>query len=44
MSKVKNSKGRNWNPEELDNFSLHLFDEENCFSANLETLALKKIF
>ena len=42
MSKVKNSRGRNWTPEELDDFPLLQFNEDNCFSANLETLSLKK--
>ena len=28
-------------PEELENFALLLAVEENCFAANLETLALK---
>ena len=42
MSKVKNSRGRNWTPEELNDFPLLLFDEENCFSADLETPSLKK--
>ena len=28
--------------EELNDFPLLLFDEENCFSANLETPSLKK--
>ena len=32
MSKVKNSRGRNWAPEELEVFALLLVDEENCFS------------
>ena len=32
MSKVKNSRGRNWTPEELEVFALLLVDEENCFS------------
>ena len=42
MSKVKNSRGRNWTPEELEELALLLVDEENCFAADLETLALKK--
>ena len=42
MSKVKNSRGRNWTPEELEELPLLLVDEENCFAADLETLALKK--
>ena len=42
MSKVKNSRGRNWTPEELEEFALLLVDEENCLAANLVTLALKK--
>ena len=41
MSKVKNSRGKNWTPEELEKFALLLVDGENCFAANLETLALK---
>ena len=40
MPKVKNSRGKNWTPEELEKFALFLVDEENCFAANLETLAL----
>ena len=43
MSKVKNSRGRNWTPEELEELALLLVDEENCFAADLETLALKKL-
>ena len=39
MSEVENSRGKNWTPEELDKFGLLLVDEENCFAANLETLA-----
>ena len=39
MSKVENSRGKNWTPEELEEFRLLLVDEENCFAANLETLA-----
>ena len=42
MSKVKNSRGRNWTPEEIEEFALLLVYTENCFAANLETLALKK--
>ena len=42
MSKVKNSRGRNWTPGELEELALLLVDEENCFAADLETLALKK--
>ena len=42
MSKVKNSRERNWAPEELKLFALLLVDEESCFSANLETLASTK--
>ena len=42
MSKVKNSRGRNWTPEELEELALLLVDEENSFAADLETLALKK--
>ena len=41
MPKVKNSRGKNWTPEELEKFALLLVDEENCFAANLEILALK---
>ena len=41
MSKVKNSRGRYWTPEELEEFALLLVDEENYFAANLQTLALK---
>ena len=43
MSKVKNSRGRYWTPEELEEFALLLVDEENYFAANLQTLALKKL-
>ena len=32
MSKVKNSRKRNWAPEELEVFAFLLVDEENCFS------------
>ena len=32
MSKVKNSRGRNWAPKELEVFALLLVHEENCFS------------
>ena len=39
MSKVKNSRERNWTPEELEEFGLLLVDEENSLAANLETLA-----
>ena len=39
MSKVKNSRGKNWTPEELEEFGLLLVDEKNCFAANLETLS-----
>ena len=39
MSRVKNSRERNWTREELEEFDLLLVDEENCFAANLETLA-----
>ena len=42
QKKKKNSRGRNWTPEELEEFALLLVDEENCFAANLEKLALKK--
>ena len=39
MLKVKNSRGKNWTPEELEEFGFLLVDEENCFAADLETLA-----
>ena len=38
MSKVKNNRGKNWTREEVEGFGLILFDEENWFAANLETL------
>lgn len=38
MSNVKHNKGRNETREELQEFVLFLVDEENCFTANLETL------
>ena len=38
MSNVKHNKGRNETREELQEFVLLLVDEENCFTANLETL------
>ena len=39
MSKIKNIRGKNWTPEELEALALLLVDKENCFAANLETLA-----
>ena len=39
MSKLKNSRGKNWTPEKLEEFGLLLVNEENCFAAELEALA-----
>ena len=38
MPKVKNSRGKHWTPEELEEFGLLLVNEENCFAVDLGTL------
>ena len=43
MPNFKNSRGRNWTTEELEEFTLLLVHEENCFGANLEKMTLKKL-
>ena len=43
MSNFKNNRLRNWTTKELEESTLLLVHEENCFGANLETLTLKKL-